>query len=85
MFLRLLFVLLAILNIVACSWLFLGQPYVHVPAPTDPGIPELHLLSELPAPTVSASVPARPASTPAPATTSTVAANTSDTAASTLR
>ncbi|MEW9625739.1 SPOR domain-containing protein [Rhodanobacter geophilus] len=49
MFLRLLFVLLVMLNIVAAAWLLLGQPYAHVPPATDPGVPELHLLSELPA------------------------------------
>ncbi|MDE2087503.1 MAG: SPOR domain-containing protein, partial [Xanthomonadaceae bacterium] len=49
MFLRLLFVLLVMLNIVAGAWLFLGQPYTHVPPATDPGVPELRLLSELPA------------------------------------
>jgi hypothetical protein len=49
MFLRLLFVLLVMLNIVAGAWLLLGQPYAHVPPATDPDVPELHLLSELPA------------------------------------
>ena len=49
MFLRLLFVLLVMLNIVAAAWLLLGQPYAHVPPATDPGVPELRLLSELPA------------------------------------
>jgi Sporulation related domain. len=56
MFLRLLFVLLVMLNIVAAAWLLLGQPYAHVPPATDPGVPELHLLSELPAPTATAAV-----------------------------
>ena len=93
MFLRLLFVLLMVLNIVACAWLFLGQPYAHVPTPTDPGVPELRLLSELPAPAATAtpaasvSTPAPPASAPAPApaTTNTLAANTAHTDTSTLR
>lgn len=71
MFLRLLFVLLIMLNIVAGAWLLLGQPYAHVPPATDPGVPELRLLSELPAqaatvvPAAGASAPADPA----PATT----------------
>ncbi|MBD8881594.1 SPOR domain-containing protein [Rhodanobacter sp. 7MK24] len=70
MFLRLLFVLLIMLNIVAGAWLFLGQPYAHVPPATDPGVPELHLLSELPAqvattnPVADTSAPMPPAPTP---------------------
>jgi len=56
MFLRLLFVLLIMLNIVAAAWLLLGQPYAHVPPATDPGVPELHLLSELPAQAATAAV-----------------------------
>ncbi|MEY2169574.1 MULTISPECIES: SPOR domain-containing protein [unclassified Rhodanobacter] len=66
MFLRLLFVLLIMLNIVAAAWLLLGQPYAHVPPATDPGVPELHLLSELPAPTTTATV-ADSVAAPAPA------------------
>lgn len=54
MFLRLLFVLLVMLNIVACAWLLLGQPYAYAPPATDPGVPELRLLSELPAPAATA-------------------------------
>ncbi|MBD8873338.1 SPOR domain-containing protein [Rhodanobacter sp. DHB23] len=65
MFLRLLFVLLVMLNIVAGAWLFLGQPYARVPAATDPGVPELRLLSELPAQAATAA-PAAGTSTPAP-------------------
>ncbi|HKR75772.1 MAG TPA: SPOR domain-containing protein [Rhodanobacter sp.] len=67
MFLRLLFVLLVMLNIVAAAWLLLGQPYAHVPPATDPGVPELHLLSELPAQTATAAV-AGSVAAPAPAT-----------------
>ncbi len=48
MFLRLLFVLLMALNLVVGVWLWLGQPYAHRLSPTDPGVPELRLLSELP-------------------------------------
>ncbi|MEO8778414.1 MAG: SPOR domain-containing protein [Rhodanobacter sp.] len=48
MFLRLLFVLLCALNIVAGAWLLLGQPYSHVRGVTDRGVPELRLLSEMP-------------------------------------
>lgn len=66
MFLRLLFVLLVMLNIVAGAWLFLGQPYTHVPPATDPGVPELRLLSELPAQAATAA-PAAVVPTPAPA------------------
>lgn len=66
MFLRLLFVLLIMLNIVAAAWLLLGQPYAHVPPATDPGVPELHLLSELPAQPVTAAV-ADSVAAPAPA------------------
>lgn len=74
--LRLLFVALVVLNILAGAWLLLGQPYRHVLPPTDPGVPELKLLSELPAqsattaPTpatnATASIPAA-ASAPMPA------------------
>jgi len=49
MFLRLLFILLAALNIAVGAWLVLGQPYPHVGSPTDPGVPELRLLSQIPA------------------------------------
>jgi len=72
MFLRLLFVLLVMLNIVAAAWLLLGQPYAHVPPATDPGVPELHLLSELPAQqatAASADSIAAPVSAPATADT----------------
>ena len=48
MFLRLLFVLLSALNIAVGAWLLLGQPYPRGGSPTDPGVPELRLLSELP-------------------------------------
>ncbi|HEY0198154.1 MAG TPA: SPOR domain-containing protein [Rhodanobacter sp.] len=53
MFLRLLFVLLSALNIAVGAWLLLGQPYAHGGNASDPGVPELRLLSELPAPAVS--------------------------------
>ncbi|GAB3789359.1 SPOR domain-containing protein [Dyella agri] len=69
MFLRLLFVLLVMLNIVAAAWLLLGQPYAHVPPATDPGVPELRLLSELPAQATTATPAASvapPASAPSP-------------------
>ena len=54
MFLRLLFVLLAALNIAVGAWLLLGQPYPRGGNPTDSGIPELHLLSETAMPASSA-------------------------------
>jgi len=57
MFLRLLFVLLSALNIAVGAWLLLGQPYVHGGSPTDPGVQQLHLLSELPEPAAAASIP----------------------------
>jgi len=63
MFLRLLFVLLIALNIAVGAWLLLGQDDVHGRSATDPGVPELQLLSEHPA------APATTASTPAPAAT----------------
>ncbi|HET6554815.1 MAG TPA: SPOR domain-containing protein [Dyella sp.] len=74
MFLRLLFVLLIALNIAVGAWLLLGQDDVHGRSASDPGVPELHLLSERPVPPASAlapiastSVAAAPAeSTPAP-------------------
>ena len=61
MFLRLLFVLLSALNIAVGAWLLLGQPYARGGNPTDPGVAELRLLSELPtvpADAASVSVPA---------------------------
>ena len=61
MFLRLLFVMLCALNIAVGAWLLLGQPYARVGNPTDPGVPELRLLAELPqtdvAPAASAPAP----------------------------
>ncbi len=65
MFLRLLFVLLSALNIAVGAWLLLGQPYPRGGSPTDPGVPELRLLSELPQ---SASAPLPPIVSPVPAT-----------------
>ncbi len=57
MFLRLLFVLLSALNIAVGAWLLLGQPYTHVRGPTDPGVSELRLLSEVPTSDDTSSVP----------------------------
>jgi len=48
MVLRLLFVLLIALNIAVGAWLLLGQSDTHASFATDPGVPKLHLLSELP-------------------------------------
>lgn len=64
MFLRLLFVLLVTLNIVVGAWLFLGAPYPHVAPATDPGVPELHLLSEVPAAAATTPATSAAASTP---------------------
>ena len=50
MLLRLLFVLLIALNIAVGAWLLLGQNDAHAVFATDPGVPKLHLLSELPPP-----------------------------------
>ena len=66
MFLRLFFVLLMALNIAVGAWLLLGQPYARGGVPSDPGVAELRLLSELPAPAV-AGAPNLPLSPPATA------------------
>jgi len=60
MFLRLLFVFLMTLNIAVGAWLWLGQSDSLGRSATDPGVPELHLLSEQ-----SPAVPAGSASSPA--------------------
>jgi hypothetical protein len=68
MFLRLLFVLLIALNIAVGAWLLLGQNETHTHFVTDPGVPKLQLLSELPPPATtvahaaSVAVPAAPRS-----------------------
>jgi hypothetical protein len=61
MFLRLLFVLLSALNIAVGAWLWLGQPYSHRGSASDPGVPELRLLSELPS-SATSSFPVAPVS-----------------------
>jgi SPOR domain len=58
MFLRLLFVLLSALNIAVGAWLLLGQPYIRGGNPSDRGVAELRLLSEVPEPAPAASVAA---------------------------
>ncbi len=58
MFLRLLFVLLSALNIAVGAWLLLGQPYARGGSPSDPGVAELRLLSELPPTAVPSPSPA---------------------------
>jgi hypothetical protein len=71
MFLRLLFVLLCALNIAVGAWLWLEQPYARGGNPTDPGVPEMHLLSELPSTAIS-TLPvaaAPPVAQPIPAST----------------
>jgi hypothetical protein len=70
MFLRLLFVLLIALNIAVGAWLLLGQNETHAHFATDPGVPKLRMLSELPAP---ASTVAHAASVVAPATPRSIA------------
>ncbi|RDS82854.1 SPOR domain-containing protein [Dyella monticola] len=84
MVLRLLFVLLIAFNIAVGAWLLLGQNDTHASFATDPGVPKLHLLSELPPPASTiaqaasiasaASTTAATASVPAPATTTTTRA-----------
>jgi hypothetical protein len=73
MVLRLLFVLLIALNIAVGAWLLLGQNDTHAGFATDPGVPKLRLLSELPPPTTSAHAASMtpPATTSAPALAST--------------
>lgn len=66
MVLRLLFVLLIALNIAVGAWLLLGQNDTHAGFATDPGVPKLRLLSELPPPATTA---AHAASVAPPATT----------------
>ena len=66
MLVRLVFVLLALANIALAAWLWLGQPYAtNALPPSDPGVPMLQLLSELP----------ESATIEAPATNATIAAN----------
>ena len=49
MFVRLLFLLLLALNLGAAAWLLFGRaPVESLPPPTNPGVPELRLLSETP-------------------------------------
>lgn len=68
MFLRLLFILLVALNIAVGAWLLLGQPYGHIGSPTDPGVPELRLLSEMPASGATSAETAAQDAVPADAT-----------------
>ena len=77
MLVRLLFVLLGLVNITLGAWLWLGQPYpaqAALPA-TDPGVPMLQLLSELPPDADSAVAPAVSANL-APTAADTVVADT---------
>lgn len=72
MVLRLLFVLLIALNIAVGAWLLLGQNETHARFATDPGVPKLRLLSELPPPATTA---AKAASVAPPAPTASTGAN----------
>jgi hypothetical protein len=65
MFLRLLFVLLIALNIAVGAWLLLGQDDVHGRSVTDPGVPVLQLLSELPPSAATSAPSASQTATPA--------------------
>jgi len=73
MFLRLLFVLLIALNIAVGAWLLLGQDDAHGRSAADPGVPELHLLSERPPTPSSAPEPASPMSVAPAASVATAA------------
>lgn len=75
MFLRLMFVLLIALNIAVGAWLLLGQPYARGGMATDPGVPQLRLLSELPEPLPAPVMPPL-ASSAAIARTATIATAT---------
>lgn len=69
MLVRLLFVLLGLANITLAAWLWLGQPYsVAALPPSDPGVPSLQLLSELPESATTTTTPATSASVAATAT-----------------
>jgi hypothetical protein len=72
MVLRLLFVLLIALNIAVGAWLLLGQNETHARFATDPGVPKLRLLSELPPPATTA---AKAASVAPPASAVSTGAN----------
>jgi hypothetical protein len=64
MFLRLLFLLLIALNAGVAGWLLFGRSAAPLPPATDPGVPELQLLSERAGaalPRAAASVPESPA------------------------
>lgn len=87
MFLRLLFVLLLVLNLATGAWMLFGRSVTPRLSATDPGVPELHLLSEqMPAPAPAASVatpvPPAAASSPAPLPAASVAAPMSPAASS---
>jgi hypothetical protein len=73
MFLRLLFVLLIALNIAVGAWLLLGQNTTHAHLATDPGVPKLHLLSELPPPATTVAHAASVAVPPAAVSSATPA------------
>lgn len=74
MVLRLLFVLLIALNIAVGAWLLLGQSETHASFSTDPGVPKLRMLSELPPPATTA---AQAASVAPPASAATPSASVS--------
>ncbi|MGF6493688.1 uncharacterized protein (DUF427 family) [Luteibacter sp. 621] len=72
MLLRLLFVLLIALNIAVAAWLLLGESSTHAVEPSDKGVPELKLLTELPV--ASSAAPAGSSSTAAVAPPAAVSA-----------
>lgn len=77
MLLRLLFVLLIALNIAVAAWLLLGESGTHAVEASDKGVPELKLLTELPAASSAAPVAAgtsAPAMAKAPVASGTSAA-----------
>jgi hypothetical protein len=74
--------LLIALNIAVGAWLLLGQNTTHAHLATDPGVPKLHLLSELPPPATTvahAASAATPASAPLAAASSATPASTTST------
>lgn len=78
MFVRVLFLLLVALNVGAGAWLLFGREPARAPPPaTDPGVPELRLVSEARAP---APVPQTPVRTFRPASPASVRAASAATA-----
>lgn len=91
MFVRLLCLLLLALNLGAAAWLVFGKPVaMPLPPATDPGVPELRLLSELPkgahlpALAPASAVPAAAATAPTPIAAAAAATSVAAVAASSI-